>query len=251
MSRLVLKLAAGLALFGVARVALAGDVTSINSVVVQERVFNDFPNSTLTSVDNFPTLVSFTETDYGTGGFANRHDAVFSADDTNPFLLQTSDAFHIAFDIMLDAGSVSPRKEAGIRFNFNGFDGLFIVTSDGESAAFGGVLPFFSFGGSAYTPGTVARMEVIYTPDDDGDANDGDASTIEYILNGVSSGPLNFGNLENGFIPDTQIAVYVQSQPDSGNPSDFVIAEFSNFSIVPEPATGLLALLGVALLRRR
>ncbi len=251
MSHPVLKSSLSLMLLAAAGAALAGDVTSINSVIIQERVFNDFPNSTLTSVDNFPALVSFTETDYGTGGWANRHDAVFSTDDTNPFLLQTSDAFHIAFDIMLDAGSVSPRKEAGIRFNFNGFDGLFIIASDGESAAFGGVLPFFSFGGSAYTPGTVARMEVIYTPDDDPDPSDGDASTIEYILNGVSSGPLDFGNLENGFIPDTQIAVYVQSQPDTGNPGDFVIAEFSNFSIVPEPATVLLAVLGLGLIRRR
>jgi len=227
------------------------DITDINSVVIQQRIFNDYPNSTLNIVDNFPSLVSITEYNFGDGGWANRHDAVFSADDTNPYLLATSDAFDITFNVMLDAGSISPRKEAGIRFNYLGFDGLFIIASDGESAAFGGVLPFYTFGGSAYTLGSVAEMRVIYRPDDDPDPGDGDASTIEYILNGMSSGPLPFGNLENGFIPQTQIAVYGQFAVDDNNPGDFGLVEYSNFSIlIPEPASLVLLLGGLAALGR-
>ncbi len=220
------------------------DIGDINSLVVNARFFNDYPDSDLTIVNNYPSLLSITEQNFGSGGFANRHDALFSADGTNPYLLQTSEGFDLTVSAMLDAGSVAPRKEAGIRFNFMGFDGLFIITSDGESAAFGGVLPFHTFGGSAYTPGTVAEMRVIYTPDDDPDPGDGDASTIEYILNGTSSGPLNFGNLENGFIPNTQFGVFGQFQPDDSNPGDFALLEYSNFTLIPEPAAGLLLVIG-------
>lgn len=229
-------------------------ITDINSVVVQERVFNDFPSSNLTSVDNFPTEVSFTEFDYGAGGFANRHDAKYSADNATAYSLDQSTAFDIKFDINLDVGSFSPRKEAGIRFD-SGItgDGLFLLTSDGEVAAFGGALPFHSFGTSAYTPGTTTSMQIIYRPDDDTDAFDGDASTIEYLLGGVSSGQLDFSNLENGWASGTSIANYLQSTPDTGNPGDFAVASFTNVMIaVPEPATlALLGLGGLLTLRRR
>ncbi len=230
------------------------DFSSVNSVVINERVFNDYPDSTLATVNNYPNVVSFTDSNFGNGGFANRHDAVFSADGgATPYLLQTSDGFDISVDVMMDAGSLSPRKEVGIRFNFNGFDGLFILASDnGESAAFGGVLPFHTFGNGAYTPGTVANMRVIYRPDDDADPGDGDASTIEYILNGNSSGELEMTNLENGFIPDTQIALYGQFVPDGNNPGDFGLVEYRNIVALPEPGSmTLLALVGLVGLGQR
>jgi hypothetical protein len=229
-------------------------VTDINSVVIQERFFNDFPGSTLTTVNNFPTDVSFTESNYGAGGFANRHNAVYSADGSTAYGLTQSDGFDISFNVLIDAGSLSPRKEGGIRFD-SGItgDGLFIVASDGEVAAFGGPLPFHSFGAGAYTAGTTAGMRVIYRPDDDTDAFDGDASTMEYFFNGVSSGQLDISNTENGWASGTTISNYLQVAPDTGNPGDFAIAEYSNIAIsVPEPGTLLLlGLGGVLALRRR
>jgi len=231
------------------------DVTDINSVKIQERRFNDFPGSTLTTTNNFPAQVQFVESDYGAGGFANQHVARFSSDSgaTDRSFLN-SEGFDISFDVLLDAGSTAPRKEAGFRMDsFIGGEGFFFVTSDGEVAAFGGPFPFFSFGAGAYSPGTTASMRMIYTPDDDPDPLDGDAATMEYIYNGTSSGALDFGNTENGMIDGSDLGVYTQIAVDNGNPGDFVVADFTNFGIaVPEPsALILLGLGGLIALRRR
>jgi hypothetical protein len=230
------------------------DVTEINSVQIQERRFNDYAGSTLVTTNNFPSLVRFDESAFGAGGFANQHVAWFSPDSgASHYDFATSEPFIISLDITLDVGSTSPRKETGFRFDtFVAGEAFFVVTSDGEVAAFGAMFPFHSFG-NVYTPGTAANLQLIYTPDDDGDAFDGDASTFEYVFNGTSSGPLAVGNLENGMLDGTQGGFYVQNQPDDNNPNDFSIASFANISItVPAPAgAAALAMSGLALLRRR
>ncbi len=230
-----------------------GDVTDINSVQIQERRFNDYPNSTLVTTNNFPSLVRFDESAFGSGGFANQHVAWFSPDNgASHYNFINGDRFLMSVDVTLDVGSTSPRKETGFRFDtFIAGEAFFIVTSDGEVAAFGAMLPFYSFG-NVYTPGTTANLSLIYTPDDDGDPFDGDAATFEYVYNGSSSGPLAVSNLENGMIDGTQGGFYVQNQPDDGNPDDFSVASFANIRIVPAPAGAMaLGLAGVALLRRR
>jgi hypothetical protein len=230
-------------------------ITDIDAVIVEERKFNDYPDSSLTTTNNFPTEVAFLEQDFGSGGFANRHDAIMSADGgATAYTLSNSEPFDVMMTIVLDAGSTAPRKEAGWRMDtFIAGEQFFQVTSDGEVAAFGGALPFHSFGSDVYTPGTAATLRMIYTPDDDADPNDGDAATMEYILNGSSSGPLNFGNTENGIIDGTDLRVVGQFQPDDNNPGDFAFAQFTDFAFaIPEPASvTLLALLGLAVVRRR
>ena len=228
-------------------------VTDIDSVKIQERRFNDLPNSTLVTTNNYPALVGFTESNFGSGGWANQHVARFSADGgASDRLFYNNEPFDISFEIMLDAGTLDG-KESGIRMDsFIGGEGFFMIKAAGEVAAWGGPFPFYSFGNSAYSPGTTATIEMIYTPDDDADPYDGDAATMEYIYNGTSSGPLNFGNTENGMIDGSDMGLFLQNHPDTGNPGDFGMVEYTNIGVaVPEPASALLALVGLALLRRR
>jgi hypothetical protein len=255
--RLASAAAMGLGVVSVAGPVLAQGVVPINSVAVQERRFNDFPNSTLVSTDNYPAQVGFAESNYGTGGFANQHVARFAVNDT-PFEFQNNQPFAISVNVNLDAGTDTgpdQRKEAGFRSDtFVAGESFFIVTADGEVAAFGGPFPFFSFGSNVYTPGTDANLQLIYRPDNDASTTDGDAATIEYRFNGTSSGPLNFGNLENGIINDSDLGLYLQSNPDTTNTGDFANAHFRNIVVaVPEPAAVSLVLLtgGALAMRRR
>lgn len=244
---IVLALAGGVMASGSA----FGQVTNIDSMELQLRRFNDFPNSTLKASNDFPTSVVINESAFGDGGFANQHVGYF-ADGGAQYEFQNGDAFNISFDVMLDVGSVAPRKEVGFRFDTKiGGEAFFFVTSDGEVSAFGSFFPFFSFGGDAYTTGETANLGIVYTPGDG--PGGGTPSTLEYFYNGVGSGALETGNLENGFIDGTIGGVYAQYQPDKANPDDFANTTFSNFNIaVPAPgaaaALGLLALAGA---RRR
>ena len=246
--------------FGSAALLLAlaagARAATLNGVMINPRVFNDFPDSTLTITNNYPTLVEIKD-QFNTVPmkFANRHDALLSADGGNTaFTFNNNESFDVSADVTLTAGSNSPRKEAGIRVNSSvGGDGLFIVNSDaGEIVAFGGPLPFHLFGnnamGNGYTPGQTIGMRMIY------DAN---AHTIEYRVteNGTTqtSGPLTFSNLENGVIDGSNVGFYGQYSPKASG--DFGDAKFANIAatVVPEPASLTLVGVGALLLiaRRR
>jgi hypothetical protein len=246
------------ALWALAGAALAqGPVTTINSVKMGPRRFNDFPNTLLTPTNAYPALVEYNETGYPTtpGGFANQHIASFSADGgATKYAFSNQNPFDISFDLNLSVGSTTPRKEAGFRFDtLIGGESFFFLTSDGEVAAFGGPLPFFSFGTSAYTPGTNAHMRMIYHPGTGTNPGAPVPATVEYRFNNLTSGPLAFGNTENGFINGTVDGLYLQVQPNRTNPSEFADARFTNFVVlVPGPgAAGLLAMGGLLATRRR
>lgn len=233
--------------FGLLAPSVQAQVTNINSVVIQARRFNDYAGSTLSVVNNYPSLVSFSEGPFGTGGFANQHVARFSENGVTARSFLNAEAFDISVDVSLAVGSTGPRKEAGFRMDtFIGGEGFFILTSDGQVAAFGGPLPFHDFG-NVYTPGTTATMRMIYRP--------GVVSTMEYMFGAASSGEVAFGNSENGVINGSDFGNYVQNQPDDNNPNDFSNAAFRNYSVatpVPEPMTMLVMAASVgALIRRR
>jgi hypothetical protein len=279
------RLFVGAGLLGLSITADAlANFSTVNGMRVQLRRFNDYPNSTLVvtppppnppsnpqsyAVPGFPD-VTFNEGPFGAGGFANQHQSRFSntaggAD----YLLEgtagqhSNDAFDISIDVNLAVGSTQPRKEAGFRSDsFIAGESSFIITSDGEVAAFGGPIPFHSFGPSgsgAYVPGNTARMRIIYYPDNDSDAFDGDASQMEYIYDNniadanppVSSGIKVFSNLENGMIAGSNIGFYIQSAPNDSNPADFSNTAFRRIIAVPEPVCGSLVLAGVLGLARR
>jgi hypothetical protein len=221
--------------------ARAQFVTDVDALVEDTYIFQCCP-SNLTVTNNYPTQAIIDDQFTGTTGgihHANRHDLLFSSDGgSTPRTFDTTDSFDISVDLTLDADAVTPRKEAGIRLNKNGFDGLFVVTSDtsssapGEIAAFSGVFPFYHFGDEYdihYTLGTPITMRIIYTePGPDPEAEPG---TIEYLVdyegNSYTSGEIVFDNLEKGIVDGSQLGVYQQAT--AATDTDFAISTFSNF----------------------
>jgi PEP-CTERM motif len=267
----------------------ASHAATANGLVVEPRVFNDFPTSTDTAningggavptpvptpagnipVASIPASVTLNDTNLvnvGGGGFANRDDVIVSTNHgVTAYTGDINTGFTISANVTLNSGTSgpgTPRKEAGIRVNSGvSGDALFILDSDqGEIVAFGAGAPFFSFRPAiepAYTPGQTIFMKEIYTPGPGGTtgANPGTMEYIAQLLPGgplIDSGPLLYSNLEGG-PTNYQIGFYDQVQPVVGNPTDFITASFNNINaVVPEPASlSMLAIGGIALVGRR
>lgn len=229
-------------------------IAQINGVQIRERVFNDFPDSTLIVTNNFPSEVTFDESNFGSGGFANRHSAYFSDDGGASALdFNYPDAFDFSFTLDLDANPPDGR-EAGFHADLFGL-GFFGVLPNGEIAAFGSILPFYSFGAGVWNPGDPIDLRMIHTPGD-GDGTSGNftiPSTMEYMYNlgsgWVSSGQVDFTTTEGG-IPtnfDFLVGFGVQNQ---GAPGGNSVAKFTNI-VVPAPASAALLALGGLLGNRR
>lgn len=225
------------------------------SLKVNERVFNDFPDSTLVVTTDNATSAVFDESAFGTGGYANRHDVVGSGPGLQgDAIVPITDPFTIEANVTLSAIDVD--AEAGLRINspVTG-DAIFLIKSNGEIAAFGGGAPFYSFASSgdadAYVPGSTIFMKMVYTP--------GGAlfvpGTVEYIIdrgNGLeSSGVMNWENLEGGPTNHT-VGVYTQGHPTAPESTSAVTTAFNNVVLTPEPTSlALLGLGGLTMLRRR
>ena len=250
MSRTILVFATGFGVLGglVATPSRAlGDVTDINDVIIDARNFNDYPDSLLTIEENFPSSILIDERQFGQGGFANRHRLFMTADGANQFFFDNQVAFDISIDIQLDVGTPAG-KETGFYFDRFG-EPRFIIKGDGEVAAFGGAFPFFSFG-NPYTPGDQVTLRTIYVPGSGPDFVT--PATIEYMYNDLTSGPLEFSNLENGMIDATVGGFYAQFAPDGANPDDFAVVQISDVTIlVPAPATLCLLTLAFGARRRQ
>lgn len=231
--------------------AASGASGQFNGLQVNERVFNDYPGSTLSVTNAYPSSLTINESNFGSGGFANRHMAFLSNDGgASAFDFDYGDGLDLSVTMNLDASPAGGR-EAGIMTDLFGF-GFFGALGNGEIAAFGSFLPFHTFG-VVYTNGTDVDLRMIYTPG----AGEGlaPASTIEYIIDlgagPISSGPIAFDNLEGG-IPtggfEAKIGVGIQSAGAAGG---FSNVTFSNFVAIPAPATGALALVGLTAVARR
>lgn len=241
---------------GGAALVLAGSAQAqFDGLNVRERIFNDYPDSTLNVTNAYPALFSIEEGDFGSGGFANRHMAFLSQDaGATAYDFNYEDGFDFCVTMNLDANPVDGR-EAGIMTDLFGF-GFFGALPNGEIAAFGSFLPFHSFG-NVYTNGTDVDLRMIYRPG----AGEGmmPASTIEYIIDTgsgpISSGLIDFTNTEGGIpsgMPQDQflalIGVGIQNQGAPGGSSNVT---FTNFKVIPAPATAVLGIAGAGLLARR
>jgi hypothetical protein len=152
-------------------VTCPGATPSPNSALLIPRVWNDCPASTLTTVNTYPSLVSFSDTDVECVGWTNLHVWAFSEDGVTPAVFENCShyKFSAVFNGNLTGAGVG---EGGLRLSpwwSLQADGRFMVRigGNGEIACFGGRLPFYSFTGAygvTYTPGTDIWMEITYSP---------------------------------------------------------------------------------------
>jgi len=218
----------------------------VDSVVIIPRVFNDDPDSTFTFMDTYPTLISITDSQLNSGGFANLHIWQFSEDNTNPAVFDNSSVFSFSADLVLTATAGGNGGEAGLRISpwySQQVDGRFNVRiPDGEIACFGGTLPFYSFTAPphnlVYVAGTTINLEVIY----DAHCNTMQRpATVEYRVryNSVtySSGELSFpeGNPSEdpphglwGILNDARVGGYVQARIGTVAVPNQVQAQWTN-----------------------
>jgi hypothetical protein len=205
-------------------ISLTGD-PAINSDILHTRFYNDYPSATLTTVNNYSTLVSFSEANVvAPSGFANRDDWRFSSDGgLTDHSFQNNEYWSVSMSLTLTGTPTSPRKEAGFRLDSStGGDGLFILDTDAhEIVAFGGALPFYSFG-NTFNSGNTVLMGMTYE-------NVSGVNGIVYSANGVNSPFLPMSNTELGVINGSTLGGYFQIQ---------------GVVPVPEPTTLALAGLG-------
>jgi hypothetical protein len=259
----VLTLAAvGLAAVGGAQ----AQVSSINSVYIHPRVFDDIPGATGTYLDGYPGSVTLGEAGVSAAsGFADRDVWYFSNNGgTSAYQFQANDYFSAVFSITLTGGTPGYDLEGGWLFsnpsgNFGG-DLQSIVNAAGTVAQFGGpsYYPFSpaaggypGAGGSVanYVNGQTYTMGLIYTVD----PNTGN-NAFEYSVNGqfaASSAGDPYFDLGAGQSVGSAgdfLGGYFQIQnAGTANPNNAGQVVFSNIGItsIPEPST--FALLGFGL----
>jgi len=225
------------ALAALGAVSFANAVT-FNGVKIVERAWNDNPGSSLTTTNNYPSLIRFDET-FSTGtGWANQHRWLLSTDGgATAFGWIYGTPIDISMTIRLDTNNAGLNSEAGFYADKYG-DSKFFVRSDGLVEAFGGAFNYFSWG-KVYTPGTDAVMRVKYNGTD----------KVELFFNGVSSGEMNPGYGEKYWLNGMVFGGYAQNRVAAGH---HIVTTFTNINPVPEPMTVIGLGLGVAgLLARR
>src|SRR5882672_4196177 len=143
-------LAFGALVLAASLMPLAAQATpSSNSAVLHLRVFNDCPISTLSSVNNYPSSITISDSDLECFGFTNLHNWHLSSNGSTDDEFANNSCFTIACDFMLEGATGG---EGGLQLSpwwSPDVDGRFNVRdTDGEIACFGGRLPFYTFTGA-------------------------------------------------------------------------------------------------------
>lgn len=259
MKRITLSSLAGFTLLTVLATQGFAQTPNPNSAVVKTRIFNDCPLSTVTVVNNYPSLISIEDTQLACSGFANLHNWSFSTDGTTAAQFPNDSDFRMSADLQITG---TGKGEAGLRLSpwfSQDVDGRFnIRTEDGEIACFGGRLPFFSFTstyGLHYVKGDPIHLEITFKPHGLSASSPG---TIEYQLTyqgaTYGSGELNLdsGNTSEdpphglwGLLNFAAAGGYFQPRLESGNFNNGLKATFTNIRFVicpiePNPSTAVL-----------
>ncbi len=242
-------------------VAAASGTNDIGGIIDNPRLFNDFGSSNLTfssTYDPMGSNVSFREENYGMGGFANRHAAWFGDGMGSKVDFNYDDGFDMQMTMQVNEASNVGNVEAGFQADLFGFGMFGVLTGNGEIAAFGSVLPFHSFGAGLYNVGDELMLRMVHNPG--GGEFSGDASTMEYMYNNVttgsgwvSSGEIDFTTTEGGIPSFFDMFTGVGAQINQPGENGVVDINFGNITTgVPTPGSlGLLSIAGIAATRRR
>lgn len=242
-----------------------GATPNITSAVIHTRVFNDDPGSTVTFTDAYPVSISINDSGNTTGGFANLHTWRFSENNFTDAQFSNGGKLQFCTVMNLDGDG---EGEGGIQISpwySPQVDGrLNVRTTDGEIAAFGGRLPFYSFSNPAghdlrYTKGDDIGLCMRYDPNGLSMASPATIQyTVIYNTTTYESGPLPFdeGNPAEaaehgtwGILSPAYAGGHVQRFLQEG--SSFG-ATFAPIIYAPEPAAlGLLLIGGLLVSRRR
>jgi hypothetical protein len=234
--------------------AAFAQVSSINSVRLFPREFNDIPGASLMTGIGLGSPLSFSFTEQhvsASTGFANRDVWRFSNDHgLTAYNFAHNDYFTASMDLTLTGSPISPRKEAGWLFNTaTEGDIQFIVNTDGhEVVQFGGI-SFYSFnnnGGPSYNSGDKITLGLSYFLDNNG------KNALQFFANGIASPVFEFGPTVGSGALDigdgSRLGAYFQIVNDPTNPNNAGTALFQNISITAVPEPSILALAGLGAL---
>ena len=217
----------------------SAQISSINSAVIQSRVFNDVPGATFSGINSYPSFIALSESGVSQAtGFANRDVWRFSNNGSAPYSFAHNDYFTASMTLTLTGNPITPRKEGGWLFSTasNG-DIQFIVNTDGhEVVQFGGI-SFYSFNannGITYNSGTPITLGLSYFLDSN------NKSALQFSANGVASPVFEFGPTVGSGALDigdgSTLGGYLQVVNDPASSGNSGSALFQNITITPEPS---------------
>ena len=167
MKRIGYHFFAALALVAFASIAHA-QTPNPNGVAYLLRVFNDCPASTVTTGGSYPSSFYIDDSVLPCSGFANLHIWQFSEDGgATGAVFHNNSNFHFCADVTI-TGQDNNGGEAGINIApwwFVGDGRINVRVPDGEVAAFGGRMPFYSWtanNGVVYSLGSTIHLEMTY-----------------------------------------------------------------------------------------
>jgi hypothetical protein len=223
-----------------------GTTPNVNGAWLWTRVWNECPSSDLTVTNNYPSQIQIGDLISCPSGWANLHIWDVSADGgASRAQLQNCSQYVFAADFTLTGDGDG---EAGLRLSpwwSPDVDGRFMVNaSNGQVAAFGGVIPFYQFYEISYTRGEPIHLEMVYLPHSLTSSDPGTMTyNVRYQGSDYTSGPLAFGPVppaeaplhgDYGELWPAHLGGYLQALMTAGEPAGLT-ATWSNvlFSTLP------------------
>jgi hypothetical protein len=222
-------------------------ISSINSAVINPRVFNDYPGATGTYINGYPGAITLGESgEYTTnsGGFANKDTWEFSNNGSTPYAFLAGDTAFKASMTLDVTGATTVDNEAGFvipnaNASFPGGDMQFIADpQSGFLGFFGG--PGFWNSGFTYVAGADITMQILYY-------QTGTTGNMQFSVTDGTTVTSPVQSWTGNLVGDVLGAYYqLQGIDNSTGPGTSGQALFDDISItVPEPTT--LAFLGVGI----